>query len=168
MWYIFKAPKHIIPLQGIYGSFYGFFKRNLTTRLDFITGGSRIPVKWFPLVLCMRIYYFEIIERTCILAFIEWWCFLLLWKNMPQIRENLYENHTWTINLSYSPETLNLGQNRWFFKIWWMTLKRNRASFLCYFKLCASFHSHQWIQTWITVWKRPIWVKIDDHFSCVT
>ena len=28
-----------------------------------------------------------------------------------------------------------------------MTLKNNRAPFLCYFKLCASFHSHWWIQT---------------------
>ena len=30
-------------------------------------------------------------------------------------------------------------------EIWWMTLKNNRASLLCCFKLCASFHSHQWI-----------------------
>ena len=29
----------------------------------------------------------------------------------------------------------------------YMTLKTNRASLLCYFKLCASFHSHWWIQT---------------------
>ena len=32
-------------------------------------------------------------------------------------------------------------------EIWLMTLKNNRAPLLCYFKLCASFHSHQWIQT---------------------
>ena len=43
-------------------------------------------------------------------------------------------------------------------------LKNNRASLLCYFKLCASFRSHQWIQTWVTVRKRLIWVKIDDFF----
>ena len=41
-----------------------------------------------------------------------------------------------------------------------MTLKNNRAPLLCYFKLCASFHSHWCIQTWVTVRKRPIWVKI--------
>ena len=45
-----------------------------------------------------------------------------------------------------------------------MTLKNNRAPLLCYFKLCASFRSHWWIPTGVTVWKRPIWVKIDDFF----
>ena len=103
-------------------------------------------------------------------------------------------------NWSHSPETLNLGQNWWFFfpcdlkiwgmtlrnnrhifsttssfvlhfiaiyqfkmelqsgntkfgsksaifvpcdlEIWRMTLKNNRAPFLCYFKLSVSFHSH--------------------------
>ena len=46
--------------------------------------------------------------------------------------------------------------------------KNNRAPFLCYFKLFASFLSHWWIQTGITVWKHLIWVKIDDFFSRVT
>ena len=56
-------------------------------------------------------------------------------------------------NWSYSPETPNSGQNRWFFfvpcdlEIWRMALKNDRAPLLCYVKLCASFHSHQWIQT---------------------
>ena len=36
-----------------------------------------------------------------------------------------------------------------------MTLKNNRAPLLCYFKLCASFRSHWWIQTGVTVRKRP-------------
>ena len=49
-----------------------------------------------------------------------------------------------------------------------MTLKNNRAPFLCYFKLCASFRSHWWIQTKVTVRKRPIWVKFDDFVSRVT
>ena len=35
-------------------------------------------------------------------------------------------------------------------------------------KLCASFHSHQRIQTGVTVWKRSIWVKIGDFLSQVT
>ena len=47
-------------------------------------------------------------------------------------------------------------------EIWWMTLENNRASLLCCFKLCATFHSHWWIQTGVTVRKRPIWVKFDD------
>ena len=44
----------------------------------------------------------------------------------------------------------------------------NRAPFLCYFKLCESFHSHWWIQTGVTVRKRPIWVKIDDSLPPVS
>ena len=48
-------------------------------------------------------------------------------------------------------------------EIWKMTLKNNRAP-----RLCASFGSNWWIQTGVTVWKRPIWVKIDAFFSCVT
>ena len=66
-------------------------------------------------------------------------------------------------NLSYSPETPNLGQIRRFLEpcdleIWGMTLKNNRAPLLCYFKLCASFRSHWWIQTGVTVRKRLSWV----------
>ena len=71
------------------------------------------------------------------------------------------------------PETLNSGQNRRFIvlcdlKIWQMTLKNNRAPLRCYFKLCASFHSHSWIQTKVTVRKRSIRVKIGDLLSRVT
>ena len=127
----------------------------------------------------------------------------------------------WKLALAYSPETSNLGQNRWCFvpfvtlkfdgwpwktighlsfavssfvqhfiaigefklelqsgnaqfgsnsqflkpcdlEIWRITLKNNRAPLLCYFKLCASFLSHWWFQTWVTVQKRPIWFKFDD------
>ena len=76
-------------------------------------------------------------------------------------------------NWSYSPETPNLGQIRWFLEpcdleIWRMTLKNNREPLQCYFKLCASFPSHWWIQTEVTVQKRPIWVEYDDFHSCVT
>ena len=46
--------------------------------------------------------------------------------------------------------------------------KQEGASRICYFKICASFHSQRWIQTEITVCKRPIWVKIDDLLSRVT
>ena len=76
-------------------------------------------------------------------------------------------------NWSYSPETPNWGQIRRFLElcdleIWRMTFKNNRAPLLCYFKLCASFRSHWWIQTGVTVRKRPIWVKSNDFFSRVT
>ena len=73
----------------------------------------------------------------------------------------------WKLRPAYSPETPNLGQNRWCFvpydlEIWWMTLENNRAPLLCCFKLCATFHSHRWIQTGVAVRKRPIWVKFDN------
>ena len=77
------------------------------------------------------------------------------------------------LNLSNSPETLNLGQNWWYFvprdlEIWWMTLKNNRAPHLNYIKLCASSQSHGWIQTGVTVRKRSIRVKIGNFLSRVT
>ena len=66
-------------------------------------------------------------------------------------------------NLSYSPETPNLGQIRRFLEpcdleIWRMTLKNNRAPLLCCFQLCAWFHCHMWIQTGVRVRKRLSWV----------
>ena len=65
------------------------------------------------------------------------------------------------------------AQNRRFFvpcdlEIWWMTLKNNRAPLLYHIKLCASFQSHPWIQTGVTVRKCPIRAKIGDFLSCVT
>ena len=76
-------------------------------------------------------------------------------------------------NWSYSPETLNSGQNWQYFvpsdlEIWWMTLENNRAPLLYYIKLCASFQIHGWSWIWFTVRKRPIQVKIGDFLSCVT
>ena len=73
----------------------------------------------------------------------------------------------WKLRPAYSWETPNLGQNQWCFvpcdlKIWWITLQKNRASLLCCFKLCATFYSHRWIQTGVTVRKRPIWVKFHN------
>ena len=44
-------------------------------------------------------------------------------------------------------------------KIWQMSLEKNRAPFLHYVKLCASFQSHWWIQNS---------VKIGDFLSRVT
>ena len=63
--------------------------------------------------------------------------------------------------------------NWWFsvshdLEIWQMTLKNNMAHLPGYFKLCASFQSHWWIKTGVTVRKRPIWVKIDDFLSGLT
>ena len=49
-----------------------------------------------------------------------------------------------------------------------MVLKNNRAPLLCCFKLCASFDSHQWIQSGVTVRNRSIRVKIGNFLSRVT
>ena len=49
-------------------------------------------------------------------------------------------------------------------EIWWMTLGNNRVPLLYCFKLWPSFHSHHWIQTGVTVQKRPISVKSDGFF----
>ena len=77
-----------------------------------------------------------------------------------------FRSHWWIQTGVKSPETPNLGQMLCFLEpcdleIWQMTFKNNRAPLLCYFKLCASFCSHWWIQTGVTVRKRPICVKID-------
>ena len=109
-----------------------------------------IPVKFADFLSCVTLKFDDLHEALCIIS-----------------------NPSVNSNRSYSPETPNLGQNRQFFvpcdlELWWMTLKNHRAPLLCCFKLCASFHSHQWIQTGVTVRKRPIFVKIDDFFSLVT
>ena len=85
----------------------------------------------------------------------------------------IISNPSMNWNWIYSQETLNSGQNRWFFvlcdlEIWWMTLENNRAPLLYHTKLCASFQIHRWIQIGVTVRKRSIWVKIEDFLSHVT
>ena len=73
------------------------------------------------------------------------------------------------LDLSYRPETLNSGQNQQLFvlwpEIWQMTLKNNRAPLLGCFDLCASFHSHQWNETQVTIQKRSIVVAMGDFLS---
>ena len=49
-----------------------------------------------------------------------------------------------------------------------MTSKNNKAHLRYYIKLCASFQSHWWIQTGVTVRKRSIRVKISDFLSHMT
>ena len=49
-----------------------------------------------------------------------------------------------------------------------MTPKNNKARLLYYIKLCVSFQIHQWIQTGVTVRKRPNWVKFDNFFLPMT
>ena len=53
-------------------------------------------------------------------------------------------------------------------KIWRMILKNNGAPLQSCSKLHASYHSHQWFQTKVTIRKRSIRVKIGDFLSRVT
>ena len=79
----------------------------------------------------------------------------------------------WWFKLELQSENAQSGSNSTIFRGVWprnlmMTLKNNRAPLLCYFNLCASFHSHWWFQAGVTVRKFPIWVKFDDFHSRVT
>ena len=53
-------------------------------------------------------------------------------------------------------------------EIWWITLENNREPLLYYIKLCASFQSHGWIQSGVTVRKPSIRVEIGNFLSHVT
>ena len=75
----------------------------------------------------------------------------------------------WGFDSCDRPSNVKLDTNRRFFslcgrEIWWITSKNNRALLVYYIKLCASFQIHLWSQTWVTVRKRSIWVKIGDFF----
>ena len=50
----------------------------------------------------------------------------------------------------------------------WCDLEKQLGTSSMLLQLCASFHSHQWILTGVTVRKCPIWVKMDDFFSRAT
>ena len=94
-------------------------------------------------------------------------------SSIPHQALCIISNPSVNSNWSYCPEMPNSGQNQQFFvpydlEIWRMTLKNNRAILLCCFKVCASFYSHWWIQTGVTVWKLSIRVKIINYLSGVT
>ena len=69
-------------------------------------------------------------------------------------------------NAQFGPKSANFSPCD--LEIWWITMKNNRAPLLCCFKLYASFHNNQWIQTKVIVRKRSIRVKISDLLSRVT
>ena len=89
--------------------------------------------------------------KLCVLFHTHWWIQTGVTVPIPPIR----------VKIDDFLEQCDL-------QTWQMTLKSNRAPRLCYFKLCASFGTHWWIQTGVTVLKRPIWVKINDFLCCVT
>ena len=110
-------------------------------------------------------------SKVLTLAIMDW--FLPLQFHIP-VSISLEQGKSEGFNSCDRPSSnLKLDSNRPFFspcdlEIWWMTLKNNRALLLCYIKLCASFQSHGWIQTWVPVRKRSIRVKIGNFLSCVT
>ena len=154
----------------------------------------RPPLEWWtwtPSRLCInknsRIAHYAMVKQQIIYASPLWidTCMMCSTQSTCKYKGNLTKSEIistyltrqiwgiWKLRPAYSPETPNLGQNRRFFvpcdlEIWWMTLENNRASLLCCFKLCATFHSHWWIQTGVRILKRPIWVKFDDFQSHVT
>ena len=76
-------------------------------------------------------------------------CYIKLWASFQTIVE---------FKLELQSGNTQLGSNRRFFgpcdhEILWITLKANRAPLLRCLKLCASFRSHRWIQTKVTVHK---------------
>ena len=68
---------------------------------------------------------------------------------MPVFSEYPQPPHDYPYYVSLSGNA-EMELNHWFWgpcdlEIEQMTLKNNRAPLLCYFKLCAAFHSHWWI-----------------------
>ena len=83
----------------------------------------------------------------------------------------LFQSHQWIqtgVRVRKRSIQVNIGNSSVLCEIWQMTFKNNRAPLLCYFKLCASYHSHRSIQTEVTVRKCQIRVKIGDFLSLVT
>ena len=76
-------------------------------------------------------------------------------------------------NLELQSENTQFGSNLAIFCPTWPgnltdDHENNRAPLLCCFKFCASFHSHWWIQTGVTVRKCSIRVKIGNFLSNLT
>ena len=85
----------------------------------------------------------------------------------------IFSNPSVNSNWSYSPETLQTGQNWRFFvpcdlEIRWMTLKNNRAPFYTTLSFVHHFKAIGEFQTGVTVRKRSVWVKIGNFLPRVT
>ena len=85
-----------------------------------------------------------------------------------------FQIHWWIqTGVTVQKLTLNSGHNCRYFnlcdlEICCMTLENNRALLPYHIKLCASFQSHRWSQTSVTIRKRSIRVKISNFFSRAT
>ena len=75
--------------------------------------------------------------------------------------------------LTFQSGNAQLGSKSDFFLSRWPwnltdVLKKNRAPLLCHINLRASIHGHWWIETYVTVRKRPTVFKICNFLSRVT
>ena len=129
--------------------FFVFFFINLYVNAKYICNIFFKDVVWILSINTYISIYMHLSTLVCFMESIPWIfclyfvrCFLGFWTRQIW--------GIWKLRPAYSPETPNLGQNRWCFvpcdlEIWWMTLENNNASLFCCFKLCATFHSHWWI-----------------------
>ena len=137
------------------------------------------------IILSIRVLIFVLmITSKCACLYTSLWMlyvsitsyFCVCGMLIPEVKRDQNKNKTNVRDLIASPGLvilLKLYSNRGFFspcdlEIWWMTSKNNTTHLLYYIKLCESLHTHQWIQTGVTVWKRSIRVKSDDLLSRVT
>ena len=100
-------------------------------------------------IWCMTLEYNRALSlyytKLCASFQIHWWI---------QIGVTIREHSIW-VKIDNFLSRVTLKFDGW-------PSKKNRASFLSYFTLCVSFHTHWWIEIGVTVRKRPIWVKCDD------
>ena len=135
-----------------------------------------IAISWFKLELQSRNAQFGLKSMFFVRCDLEIWQMTLENKMTPLLYYiklcASFQSHGWIqTGVTVRKLSIRVKIGNFFvlcdLEIWLMTLKNNRAPLLCCFKLCASFLSHQWIKTRVTVRKNPIWVKIDDFFLAV-
>ena len=97
------------------------------------------------------------------------------WKSIGHLSyyTSIFEHHFKEFKLECRSGNARFGSKSAFFcprdlEIWLMTFINNRRTLPYHIKHCASFQSHRWIQTGVTVRKRAIEVEIGDFLSRVT
>ena len=97
------------------------------------------------------------------------------WKSIGHLSysTSIFEHHFKEFKLEWRSGNAQFSSKSAIFwprdlEIWRMTFINNRGTLPYHIKHCASFQSHRWIQTGVTVWKRPIEVEIGDFLSRVT
>ena len=81
------------------------------------------------------------------------------------MNKNSFRSSLWTYDKKILQKYTATSQ---IWGIWWMTSKNKKTPLLYCTKLFASFQSHQWIKTGVTVRKHSLGVKINNCWSHVT